>query len=168
MRFRFVWLLVAFTVVVAQPCAAQDRNDAARAKRIAEIQKELQELQSRIAKLNAELSKLQPPVKPGPPDLAPTDKTMKGTILSLNDQHNEFYLVNGGPKNDKLQVGLTEDARIVFSDMRPAKLTDLMPGQEVTFRYRFVTATKSKPATLIYESDFVIISKAKGDKGEKR
>jgi hypothetical protein len=168
MRFLFPCLLVSLIVVVAQPSAGQDKDEAAKAKRIAEIQKEIQELQGRIVRLRAEWIELQPPAKPGPPDLAPADKTMQGIILSLNDKRTEFYLVNGGPKDNQLLIGLTDDARILFSDKQPAKFADLKAGQSVTFRYYFVTATKSKPATVIYDSDFVIINKAKGAKRDKR
>jgi hypothetical protein len=167
MRFLVPCLLVPLIVVVSQPSTAQDK-EAARAKRIAEIQKEIQELQGRIARLRAEWIELQPPAKPGPPDLAPADKTMQGIILSLNEERNEFYLVNGGLKDDQRLIGLTGDARLMFSDKQPAKFADLKAGQSVTCRYWFVTATKSKPATLIYDSDFVIINKAKGERQEKR
>jgi hypothetical protein len=144
--------------------AEQNKDEAAKAKRIAEIQKELQELQDKIARLQAELTTLQPVAKPGPPDLAPDDKMGQGIIKSLNDQGNGFDLVNGGPKDDKRLILLTADARIMFSDKQPAKFADLKAGQSVTFRYLLLTATKSEPATLIYRSDFVIINKAKGEK----
>ena len=63
---------------------------------------------------------------------------------------------------------MADDARIMFSDKQPAKFADPKAGQSVTFRYYFVTATKSKPATVVYDSDVVIINKAKGAKRGKR
>src|SRR5258708_5213639 len=86
MRFLVPCLTVSLFVLVAQPSAAHHKDEATRAKRIAEIQKEIQELQGRIAKLSAELIKLQPAAKPGPPDLSPDDKMMQGIIKSVYDQ----------------------------------------------------------------------------------
>jgi hypothetical protein len=134
MRFLIPCQLASL-ILVAQPSAAQDKDKSVKDRRIAEIQKEVRELEGRIARLQAELLKLQLPVKPGPPDLAPADKTMKGIIKSVNDRRDQFYLVNGGPKDDEILIGLTADAHVEFSDKKPAKLADLKPGRSVTLRY---------------------------------
>jgi hypothetical protein len=166
MRFLCPFLILSLMVLFAQSSAAQNKDEAARAKPIAEIQKEIQRLSDKIAQLRAEMTKLQPIAKTGPPDMSPDDKMMQGFIKTLNDEGG-FYLVNGGPKDDKRLIYVTADARIMFSDKQPAKVVDLKAGQSLTFRVWLLTATKSEPATLVYRSDFIIIQKAKDEKKEK-
>lgn len=160
---------VSLILLLAQPSAAQDKDQAAKAKRSAEIQKEIQELQDKIAKLRAEMIKLQPTAKPGPPDLSLDDKVMQGIIKSA--RHDgfdfEFDLGIAGPKQAKHRVELDADARIMFSDKQPAKIADLKAGQSVTFRFLSLREALTDPPTFFYSSDFVIIKKAKSESKEK-
>src|SRR5690349_10629012 len=114
MRLIIPCLTVPLFVLLAQPSAAQNQDEAAKARRIAEIQRQIQELQDTIAKLQAKLRTLQPVAKPGPPNLSPDDKLGQGVIKSLNDQGNGFDLVSGGPMDDKRLILLATGARIMF------------------------------------------------------
>jgi hypothetical protein len=173
MRFLLAFLFVSLIVILAQPSAAQDKDEAAKAKRIVEIHKEIQELHDKIAKLKAEMIKLQPAAKP--PDLSLDDKVMQGIIKSPQhdgfdfefDLGNAFDLGIAGSKQAKHRVELTADARIVFSDKQPAKIADMKAGQSVTFRFMSLREALSDPPTFFYPSDFVIIKKAKGEKKER-
>lgn len=166
---------VSLILLLAQPSAAQDKDQAAKGKRNAEIQKEIQELQDKIAKLRAEMIKLQPTAKPGPPDLSLDDKVMQGIIKSARhdgfdfefDLGNPFDLGIAGPKQAKHRVELDADARIMFSDKQPAKIADLKAGQSVTFRFLSLREALTDPPTFFYSSDFVIIKKAKSESKEK-
>lgn len=60
MRFYFPFLILSLIIVVAQPSAAQNKDEGATAKRIAEIERESQGLQKEFAQLRVELTKPQP------------------------------------------------------------------------------------------------------------
>ncbi len=60
MHFYFPFLFVSLIVLLAQPSAAQNKDAAATAKRIAEIQRQLRGLDKELAHLIAELRQTDP------------------------------------------------------------------------------------------------------------
>jgi hypothetical protein len=60
MRFYFPFIIVSLIVLIAQPSAAQNKDEEATAKRIAEIRRELRGLEKGLAQLRAEQMERDP------------------------------------------------------------------------------------------------------------
>jgi hypothetical protein len=101
-------IALMFLVVSIGPSSAQKDDEAARKKRIVEIQKEMEDVQARIAKLGTELGKLQEDLNRLHPEIASREVSCQAIIKKLNygdvSPEKEFLLVGLMPLGELLKA----------------------------------------------------------------
>jgi hypothetical protein len=128
MRFVFS-LVITLTIfgLLSGQSPAQKNDDAAKSKRIAQIDRELAELREKIATLTAELARLRPVAEK--PLRGMRVVVVKGTITKIDPAG--FWLKQN-EINPPILFVLLKDSQIMYSDKQKAKPSDLKVAQRVS------------------------------------